>query len=161
MGSGLVGGGGERRPRSNRDEAGHQLWGQGRDEPGAQGLWEQQELRKGSRGSGLGALGRGAGPAPALCSDPRAGRCGSHREDTPGPSLWFAGQQRGCLGKWGPGKVGARIAGHVVRERCQQEKLASHPLPTSWVGATVGTRPGWCLRPLTFPGWRFLQQLRL
>lgn len=54
-----------------------------------------------------------------------------------------------------------RIAGHVVRERCQQEKLASHPLPTSWVGATVGTRPGWCLRPLTFPGWRFLQQLRL
>lgn len=137
MGSGLVGGGGERRPRSNRDEAGHQLWGQGWDEPGAQGLWEQQELRKGSRRSGLGALGRGAGPAPALCSDPRAGRCGSHREDTPGPSLWFAGQQRGCLGKWGPGKVGAASL-------------------VTWCGSAVSRR-NWpatrCLRPGWGPPW--------
>lgn len=137
MGSGLVGGDGERRPRSNRDEAGHQLWGQGRDEPGAQGLWEQQELRKGSRGSGLGALGRGAGPVPALCSDPRAGRCGSHQEDTPGPSLWFAGQQRGCLGKWGPHRwsrgAGALSAGETGQPPAAYVLGGGHRGDSAWL----------------------------
>lgn len=99
MGSGLVGGGGERRPRSNRDEAGHQLWGQGQDEPGAQGLWEQQELRKGSEAKWAWSTGQGGGASSSPLFRPS---CWALRKPPRRHTRAFSlvcRSAEGCLGK--------------------------------------------------------------